>query len=164
MHACQQEDPWCPIPPPPFAAPPTWQRGATACLTVPPREASTGVHMSRAVRPGWVRGLPQVLSPAQLCTVFPSPLQVYLEPHQLGVAPLLTSWLAALPAHYPVRPGCSAREPRQTAVGCSCLLLCSPATEQQHQPPPQRLWGGPGKAAPASNGCCACMRRARRRA
>ncbi len=28
--------------------------------------------------------------------------QVYLEPHQLGVAPLLTSWLAGLPAHYPV--------------------------------------------------------------
>lgn len=29
--------------------------------------------------------------------------QVYLEPHQLGVAPLLASWLNTLPAHYPVR-------------------------------------------------------------
>jgi hypothetical protein len=29
--------------------------------------------------------------------------QVYLEPHQLGVSPLLTSWLNTLPPHYPVR-------------------------------------------------------------
>ena len=28
---------------------------------------------------------------------------VYLEPHQLGTQPLLSSWLVALPAHLPVR-------------------------------------------------------------
>jgi dynein heavy chain len=39
--------------------------------------------------------------------------QVYLEPHQLGVAPLLTSWLASLPSHYPV-----SEQIREDVVGC----------------------------------------------